>query len=834
VPLDAESIRRILQLEARKGYHDSAVVGGLDRLLETWSAQNSDAGAAPSTSPKVRTTPPECYSSLDQDGRARFIAAFLDLLDRGAQARSPVPSRARSEPVLTELAKRALAGQSTPRVIAKPGRRPPQSAASPSGIDSSITTIKGISTNLAARFHRLGVRTVRDLLYFFPRRHLDYSQRKSISMLAEGKEETIVANVWEARVTNVGRRRSTEAIVGDDTGNIRVVWFNNPWVAKSLKANTRVVISGRVALFRGQHVFESPEWELDEAETIHVGRLVPLYHLTQGLSPRHTRKLIKSAVDTWAGSLLDFLPADTRSRRGLLELPDAVSQAHFPEDLAAKDRARIRLAFDELFLLQMGVLSKKRAWQEGQSGAALVMDKAARDVLGRFADSLPFRLTSAQEKSLREILADLSKPIPMSRLLQGDVGSGKTVVATAALLVTVANGFQAAFMAPTEILSEQHFATLKQLLSRSGTCVADDDWSCSYSGLLPHPVTVALLTGDMNASARRELRKRIEEGEVDIVVGTHAIIQKEVEFHRLGMAVVDEQHRFGVSQRSALRQKGSNPHILVMTATPIPRTLALTLYGDLDLSVIDQLPAGRQVIKTKWLKPEQRDSAYAFIKREVAKGRQAFVICPLVEESEAIQAKAAVAEYERLSSEVFPDLKLGLVHGRMSAADKDDVMHRFRNAQLDILVATPVIEVGIDVPNATVMMVESADRFGLSQLHQFRGRVGRGTAQSYCMLLADNPSEIGSQRLDIIERVYDGFKLAEEDLNLRGPGEFFGTRQSGLPDLRMAKLSDVAILEAARSEATAIFKDDPRLVRPEHAALARQLARVWPESAEWS
>jgi ATP-dependent DNA helicase RecG len=324
------------------------------------------------------------------------------------------------------------------------------------------------------------------------------------------------------------------------------------------------------------------------------------------------------------------------------------------------------------------------------------------------------------------------------------------------------------------------------------------------------------------------------DGDIDIIIGTHALIQKEVEFHRLGLAVVDEQHRFGVSQRSALRQKGFNPHVLVMTATPIPRTLALTLYGDLDLSVIDQLPPGRQEIKTKWLKPGQRNSAYAFIRRQVAGGRQAFIICPLIEESEAIQARAAIAEYERLSQEVFPDLRLGLLHGRMPAAEKDRVMRRFHSGELNILVATPVVEVGIDVPNATVMLVESADRFGLSQLHQFRGRVGRGQEQSYCMLLAQNPSEIGRQRLDIIEGVQDGFQLAEEDLKLRGPGEFFGTRQSGLPDLRMAKLSDIALLELARSEAIRLFETDKNLEKSEHSLLAKELARVWPEAGEWS
>jgi len=499
-----------------------------------------------------------------------------------------------------------------------------------------------------------------------------------------------------------------------------------------------------------------------------------------------------------------------------------------------KNRARERLAFDELFLLQLGVLSKKRSWQESQPGNAVILNQATRNILDRFIKALSFRLTPAQEKALQEILADMAKPRPMSRLLQGDVGSGKTIVAIASLLAAVAGGFQGAFMAPTEILAEQHFTTISQLLSRSGQLTGEDVNLRTYSGLMPHPVTITLLTGDLGAGTRKSLHKKVMAGEIDIIIGTHAIIQKDVAFHRLGAAIVDEQHRFGVTQRLALRQKGANPHILVMTATPIPRTLALTIYGDLDLSVIDQMPTGRQAIKTKWLQPEQRQSAYNFIRREVTKGRQAFIICPLVEESEAVQAKAAVAEYEHLSEEVFPDLNLGLVHGRMSADEKDGVMRQFRAGELNILVATPVIEVGIDIPNASVMMIESADRFGLSQLHQFRGRVGRGPEQSYCMLLAENPSEIGRQRLDIIERVYDGFKLAEEDLNLRGPGEFFGTRQSGLPDLRMARLSDTAILEAARTEASLLFAQDPRLKAPPHIPLAGELTRVWPESAEWS
>jgi ATP-dependent DNA helicase RecG len=539
---------------------------------------------------------------------------------------------------------------------------------------------------------------------------------------------------------------------------------------------------------------------------------------------------MKEFIDAWAGQLTDFLPAALRQRLDLLELPAAISQAHYPENETTKDKARTRLAFDELFLLQLGVMSRKRHWQESRPGTSFTISEP---LLEQFLGSLPFRLTAAQDKVLKEILADLQRKTPMCRLLQGEVGSGKTIVATVALLMAAANGCQAAFMAPTEILAEQHYATISQLLSKLGAEDGEGNVKC-YTGFLPKPLKIALLMGDIKQAGKKKIQKQIQNGEIDIVIGTHALVQKGLEFAKLGLAVVDEQHRFGVEQRAVLREKGFNPHMLVMTATPIPRTLALTLYGDLDLSVINELPPGRQVIKTKWLRPEQRESAYAFVRKQVSAGRQAFILCPLIEESESIAAQAAVVEYERLSKEVFPDLRVGLLHGRLASAEKDAVMEEFRAGRLDILVSTPVIEVGIDIPNATVMFVESADRFGLSQLHQFRGRVGRGKEQSYCMLLAENPSQIGRERLDIIENTQDGFKLAEEDLKMRGPGEFFGTRQSGLPDLRMAKISDVALLELARNEAIKLFRQDPDMAGREHQPLAQEMARVWKDAGEWS
>ncbi len=815
--INIKPLRKILELEHKKDYVDSAVIGGLDKFLRNWVSQVVGSITNPQLLnhfDKLYLRDP-AYASLTKQQRKQWAGDVLDFLAKvesmdGERAKAKLPSVV-DRPPSRARGLRQVVNQS---------------------IDSPITVIKGISSSLAIKFNRLGVKTVRDLLYFFPRRHLDYSQRHSVSQLGVGEEQTIVANVWQAHEIRLGGRRSTEAIVGDETGNVRVVWFNNPYLAKKLPTNSRIVLSGRVSLFNGRHVFESPEWELvEDRELIHTGRLVPLYPLTQGLRPRQVRKLMKGVIDQWAWQVEDFLPHEVKKHCNLLELPQAITQAHYPEDEVSEDKARVRLAFDELFLLQLGVLSKKRSWQESQPSKPFSPETV---VLNTFLKSLPFELTTAQQKVLRELLADLQKRQPMSRLLQGEVGSGKTIVATAALLVAAANGYQGAFMAPTEILAEQHFSTISQLFSRVGQLQDGDDYLHTYYGILSRPLTIALLIGDISQVRKRELQKHILEGDIDIVIGTHALIQKDVEFCRLGLAVVDEQHRFGVTQRSALRQKGFSPHVLVMTATPIPRTLALTLYGDLDLSVIDQLPPGRQVIKTKWLKSNQRNSAYEFLRRQVASGHQTFIICPFVEESETIEAKAAVAEYERLSREVFPDLRLGLLHGRMSAAEKDKVMRRFRSGDLDILVSTPVVEVGIDVPNATVMMVESADRFGLSQLHQFRGRVGRGEEQSYCMFLAEHPSEVGRERLDLIEKIQDGFQLAEEDLRLRGPGEFFGTRQSGLPDLRMARLSDVALLELARSEAIKLFQVDPKLEKPEHHLLAKELARVWPEAGEWS
>ncbi|MFC1910527.1 ATP-dependent DNA helicase RecG, partial [Chloroflexota bacterium] len=812
MPVDFESLRKVLELERKKGFTNTAVFGGLDKFLSNWSAMMAGTITDPglvNSFLRLHLANPE-YGALSTEHRKLWIEKVFKFIDDAARAPE------------TKEEKKTSADLAITKTVKPPKQKAYAIISTGQSLDSPVTVVPGLSTVLSKKFKKLGVRTVRDLLYFFPRRHIDYSRTKTISQIEEGEEQTVIVNIWEAQQVRLGDRPSTEAVVGDATGNMRVVWFNQPYLAKTLTANMRIVLSGRVGVFHGRYVFESPEWELaEEQELTHTGRLVPVYPLTQGLRPRQMRRIMKPFIDKWAGLVEDFLPFEIKQRCKLLSLSEAVSNAHYPADEKLKDKARIRLAFDELFLLQLGVFSKKRDWQKSQPGTPFVTKTT---VVETFLKSLPFELTEPQKRSLKEIISDLQKPVAMSRLLQGDVGSGKTVVATAALLAAAANGYQSVFMAPTEILAEQHFATIRQLFSKIGK-EEEEGVTYKFQGLLPRPLGVALLMGDIKHLKKSRIQELLKNGGIDIAIGTHALIQKGIEFQKLGLVVVDEQHRFGVEQRSALRQKGFNPHMLVMTATPIPRTLALTLYGDLDLSVIERLPPGRQTIKTKWLGPPEVQKAYNFIKRQVAEGHQAFIICPLIEESEMIQAKAATAEYERLSEEVFPELQLGLLHGRMSSAEKDEAMRQFRCGETHILVSTPVIEVGIDIPNAAVMMVESADRFGLSQLHQFRGRVGRGMAQSYCILMAENPSAVGKQRLDIIEKTQDGFALAEADLEMRGPGEFFGTRQSGLPDLRMAKISDVVLLETARNEAVKLFEKDA-LGRGEHQLLVKELARV--------
>ncbi len=826
-------------MEESRGFDDRAVVGGLDRFLQHWAEDISAHFTEPEhhepehhEAALAGRLTGQSYASMSREERRRWAEGWRELLQPEAD-RTPgiVASRPRSParvPTAPPKDSRATAASTvaSKEGVAETGYRKPASGLT---VDAPVNRLRGVDSKLSAKLKRLDVESVRDLLYLFPRRHQDYSEFTKISELIPEQECTVIGHIWEVKEVAGGRqgqRRDTEAIIGDATGNLKIVWFGQRYLARSLKPNARIAVSGKPGVFRGQLVLESPDYEiLDEGEaSIHTGRLVPIYPLTEGLTGRNLRRITWQALQEWLGGIDEILPAEVRQRTGLVPLQQAIRQAHYPDSRDSWEGARRRLAFDELFTLQQAVLGRRQHLRQDVKGVAIPPHPEAQQ---GFLESLPFQLTPAQQRCVREIVGDLEQGTPpMNRLLQGEVGSGKTVVALVALLQVAAAGYQGAIMVPTEVLAEQHFQTVAGLLSGVVGPAQSDYLVSVYLEFMGRPISVGLLTGSTRQSRKRELREMAASGSLDLIIGTHALIQTGVSLPKLALAVTDEQHRFGVLQRSALRDRGEEtPHTLLMSATPIPRTLTLTLYGDLDISTIDELPAGRQEVATRWLPPERRPAAYGFLRKEVQSGRQAFVICPLVDESEVVEAKAANDEYERLSREVFPDLRLGLLHGRMSAKDKDKVMRQFRDGETDILVSTAVVEVGIDVANATVMLIEGADRFGLAQLHQFRGRVGRGQHKSYCMLLSDIPSAGAKERLSALEQIHDGFKLAEVDLELRGPGDFFGTRQSGLPNLRMAHLSDRQLLEAAREEAARLTDQDPFLESEEHASLRAQVAR---------
>jgi ATP-dependent DNA helicase RecG len=822
-----EKLTKILRLEAEK-CQDRAVFGGLGQYADTWLEEAGDAfgpdaaGWVQGVADRLRT-----YGRLpDVLARQAALDALLEML----QAGPPLRSSSRKEE--TEQALVSIPAPASDRpapVLSAPPRPRSVSAAPPpvhshTGLESPITVLQGVGPRQAGRLAKLGIHTIRDMLYFFPRRHDDYSQLKPINRLEYGEEVTIIAQVWDAGARETrGGGTLFKANLSDGTGLIEVTWFNQPYLVDKIRRGQHIVISGRVDEYLGRLCFNSPEWEPLEEELLHTARLVPVYPLTAGVGARWLRRLMKRTVDYWSKRLPDHLPASVRQEADLLDLETAIVQAHFPDDRELLEKACYRLAFDELFVLQIGLLRQRHLWRSAPGRPVLVDDPT----LNSFVRNLPFELTHAQQEALGQIVTDLRSNQPMNRLLQGDVGSGKTVVAAAAMALTVAVGAQAAMMAPTEILAEQHHDTLTRLFKSWPGSSA----SAQPDGPLP---SIHLLTGSVTGQEREEIYAGLADGSVGVVVGTHALIQEGVQFKALALAVIDEQHRFGVQQRAALRQKGYNPHLLVMTATPIPRSLELTLWGNLDVSVIDEMPPGRKPVLTRLILPTERERAYSFVRSQVEKGRQAFIICPLVEESAKIEARAAVGEYKRLQKHVFPDLRLGLLHGRLKGEAKEATMARFAQGELDILVATAVVEVGIDVPNATVMLIEGANRFGLAQLHQFRGRVGRGEYASYCLLVSDSSSPEAQERLQAVEATNDGFVLAQKDLELRGPGEFLGTRQSGFPDLKLANVTDLRLVEAAREAARRFFETDPELADPDNRLLARRVAQFWQGKGEVS
>lgn len=813
-------LRRVLEHERSQDYANKLVIGGLDAMLTAFSTQIDWLNSVP---PRRS----QSYASLGQGDRQIWIEHVLSKL--ASMSIPPgVAQRANRAAQRTDQASRPVSpsqerGTSKP---VKPRRRPAASSKPPAKVtlEGSIADIDITTKANVGKLAKIGVNTLRDMLWHFPIRHIDYSKPTRIYDLELGQETTIVGHVVRAEKLSISRNGAARVMVSDGTGLLSVTFFGQPYLAAQLKPGTNIAISGKVGEYRGQAQMESPEHEVlgRGRDMTYAGNLLPVYPSTEKLQQRAIRTASRKALDLGLPLLNDMLPVEIVKRRQMPALREAVSDMHYPKAAPDVERGRRRLAFDELMLNQLLVARSRADWRSRGRGFALA---SASERLAEFMQSLEFELTTDQRQTLDTMLSDMSSGVPMARLLQGEVGSGKTIIALASILACVANGYRGAFLAPTEVLAEQHFlSTSRQLSAESTPLMPPTIRQAIAPGLRDTPVAVGLLTGSLSASQKAKMHELIAAGQIDIIIGTHALLQDAVEIPGLALAVVDEQHRFGVEQRAALAQREPRPHMLAMSATPIPRTLALTVYGDLEVSTLKTMPRGRSPLKTIWARDSHaRKDAYNWIRAQVSQGRQAFIVCPLIDESEVIEARAAIPEFERLNSGPLSDLRLGLLHGRMPLAEKQEAMEKFRSREIDVLVATPVIEVGVDVPNATVMMIESADRFGLAQLHQLRGRVGRGGHAGTCFLLSDKPSADSIDRLRIVEATSDGFELAEHDLRVRGPGEYTGTQQSGWAQMKVATPGDLDLIEVCRDEAGKLLSEDPTLSLKKHSALRKEL-----------
>ncbi|MFQ6077529.1 MAG: ATP-dependent DNA helicase RecG [Thermodesulfobacteriota bacterium] len=822
-----QAITKPLIFASRNGFANLPLMKGLEKLIEGLGYQALSLELAQSQKRLIRELL-EIFSGFEgssieekKDCIARSMKIMVQLEGYRDEGKEKVEGRRENEGLRIkseEVRREEAEEKGKPEVGGK--RLEAKVKGKSRALSQPIQFVKGVGPRIAKKLEKRGVRTIEDALYFLPRRYEDRRVIKKISEIQVGKLETVLAEVLLSGTVfyKGNRKRVFEAVVADGTGTLTLKWFrgSEEYLKSRFRKGRRVIISGEVRLFRHQKEIHHPDMEVAdhiEDDPLHFKRIVPIYPEPEGLYQKTIRKIMKGVVDNYVSELTSPIPDDIIRNQKLMDFGEAIRHVHFPpEDVSLEEfnlkrsDAHRRIVFDEFFFVQLG-LALRRSKVTGEEGIPF---QILHGHTQRLLKSLHFQLTPAQERVLSEIEGDMRQPHPMNRLIQGDVGSGKTIVALMATLMAVENGFQASFMAPTEILAEQHFLTIRRLVRPLG-------------------IRPVLLTSSVKGSEREEIQHSISSGEGHIVIGTHALIQEHVKFQRLGLLVIDEQHKFGVIQRAALRRKGKNPDVLVMTATPIPRTLALTVYGDLAISVIDEFPPGRVPIETRLYYERERRTVYELVKEEIRRGRQAFLVYPLVEESDKVDLLDATRMADHLQRDIFPQFRVGLIHGRMKGEEKEEVMVKFRDGQIDILVATTVIEVGIDIPNASLILVEHAERFGLPQLHQLRGRIGRGRYPSKCLLLAHyRRSEEATRRLRVMEETHDGFRIAEEDLIIRGPGDFLGTRQSGLPDFHVANiLRDGKILNQARQEAFSLVEKDLDLSQPGHRPLAEALKERW-------
>ena len=811
-----KSLKNVLNLERKLEFTDRAVMGGLDRFISHIATQ---LGWIRDVEPLKGTN----YAALSPGQRHRWASAILGQLGstNSAQRISKKPkSKTTSNP-----------------------RRQPSKTRAKYDLNTPLSNLIFIHKATRSKLTRLGVRNLRDLLRLFPNRHVDYSKVTKIQDAIHGEMTTVVGRVIRSEVAKIGPAPGAAKItINDGTELLEATFFRQAYLTHKIKQGSLITLSGEIGSFNNRLQMQNPEHEqlYDEnshdsqqnnSQLTHAGILLPVYPSTDGLAQRSLRSATRKSLDVGLPILDEFLTQDIKNRHSLADLSEAYESIHYPKSINDQLQARRRLAFDELFMYQLAALKKRWEWKDRQSGILIDRDKGQR-VVASFLNSLEFHLTIDQKESLNALLKDMASGAPMGRLLQGEVGSGKTVVALCALLAVSSAGYQGAFIAPTEVLAEQHFLSIANQLNAES--VSNEPKDTVRQAILPsstnHRINIVLLTGSLQASVKSRIQQMIADGEADLIIGTHALLQDQVMIPRLGLAVVDEQHRFGVEQRGALTHQTPRPHLLGMSATPIPRTLSLTIYGDLDITTLKILPEGRQPITTSLATNEvAKNHAYELVRQQIAHGKQAFVVCPLIEPSDSIESASALEELKTLQQGEFKNLRVGLLHGRMKLAEKQDVMERVRNKQIDVLVATPVIEVGMDIPNATVMIIMSANRFGLAQLHQLRGRVGRGEDESYCILMANSKDDLANERIEAMVKYSDGFVLAEEDLRIRGPGDFMGTRQSGWDELKIATIDDVDLLRVARKEATNLMADKTLDTLNANPKLLSELTRVTSE-----